>query len=168
MSSQPENNFIKSIHRLLPATLYREKMHNMYRGGTPDVWYSGEQDLWVEYKNIKALPARRVINPCDSNEFLSVLQQNWLRERHGEGRRVAVIIGCPGGGVILPGLKWETPLPAHEFIQQIQDKKTIAGWIVSHTTGEKHVHSIQQTDLCRSRKTSTRDRRTSDVCQLDG
>jgi hypothetical protein len=56
VSSKPETTFIQSIHRHLPKEVYREKMANPYRGGTPDVWYSGyKSDLWVEYKFIPKL-----------------------------------------------------------------------------------------------------------------
>jgi hypothetical protein len=169
MSSQPENNFIKSIHRLLPRELHHEKMHNMYRGGTPDVWYSGiAGDLWIEYKYMKTVPVRKVIDPCNSDELLSVLQQNWLRDRYGEGRSIGVIIGCPSGGVIFTGLEWEKELPAHDFIQQLQDKKAIAQCIVETTTGVNHANSLEKGNLPTTRKVPARDRHTSDMYNADG
>ena len=74
MGRGPENRFIASIHRLLPNELHAEKMHNPYRGGTFDVWYSGNKaDIWVEYK-------------YDDN-WLSPLQAKWGRGRHAEGRK---------------------------------------------------------------------------------
>lgn len=70
-------------------------MHNMYRGGTPDVWYSGPRgDLWVEYKWIPRVPKRGTVVP-----ELSALQLDWLTKRKAEGRNVMVIVGAPGGGV---------------------------------------------------------------------
>lgn len=88
----PENRFIKRVHDRLPKAIYHEKMHNVYRGGTPDVWYSGKRgDLWVEYKwakNLKKPPA------------LSELQKKWLRSRHAEGRPVAVVLAHPHGAAI--------------------------------------------------------------------
>ena len=53
MAAGPETRFIASVHRHLPVDLHHEKMHNAYRGGTADCWYSGQKDdLWVEYKFI--------------------------------------------------------------------------------------------------------------------
>lgn len=63
-------------------------MHNPYRGGTPDVWYSGKGgDLWIEYKWGKGK--------------LSPLQFEWLTKRHEEGRNVAVCKGSAKGAVVL-------------------------------------------------------------------
>jgi hypothetical protein len=80
----------KQIH-----SAYREKMHNAYRGGTPDVWYSGPGgDLWVEYK--WSTSKKGVLVPA-----LSSLQRDWLTKRKLEGRNVAVVVGSPTGATIL-------------------------------------------------------------------
>lgn len=69
-------------------------MHNPYRGGTPDVWYSGPGgDLWIEYK-WQTWPKSNLIVP-----ELSPLQNDWLTRRRNEGRRVGVIVGTPKGAV---------------------------------------------------------------------
>lgn len=95
MAAQPEANFIQRINKAIPKEVYREKMHNPYRGGTPDVWYSGDYgDLWVEYKFISKEIKRSF------KADLSALQIKWLRSRFDEGRVVAVIVGYKGGGVI--------------------------------------------------------------------
>lgn len=65
-------------------------MHNPYRGGTPDVWYSGTQDCWIEYKWLPTQP-KKARAPA-----LSELQKKWLRDRFFEGRTVMVIVGSPG------------------------------------------------------------------------
>lgn len=104
MSTGPENRFIASIHRVLPKSIYREKMHNPYRGGTPDVWYSGERDAWIEYKWINAVPKKGVVIPA-----LSELQKKWLEDRFAEGRSVFVVVGCPLGAIIFRNpAEWET------------------------------------------------------------
>ena len=126
MSTKPETTFYTSVHKHLPTELYRMKTHNPFIGGVPDMWYSGQTgDLWVEYKFIM-LPKRdtTVIRPD-----LSGLQSDWLRERYGEGRNVAVIVGCKDGGVVMPGRIWEHNITVKYFKEIIQSRKDIADWI---------------------------------------
>lgn len=104
MSRGPENRFIDSVHRLLKGKCHFEKMHNPYRGGTADVWYSGKSgDCWVEYKWLNRVPKRGVVKPK-----LEPLQRDWLRGRWNEGRCVFVIVGCPAGAMLfLEPKNWE-------------------------------------------------------------
>lgn len=95
MSSGPENRFIKSINDKLTKDIYCEKMHNPYRGGTADVWYSGKYDAWIEYKWITSMPKKGVLIPK-----LSGLQKIWCKDRFTEGRTVFVVVGCPRGAII--------------------------------------------------------------------
>ncbi len=131
MSRKPESTFIASVHRHLPPELHREKMCNPYSSGTADVWYSGNHaDLWVEYKFIPKIPVRdnTLIVP-----ELSALQLEWLEGRHGEGRNVALIIGCPEGGVLYRNGGWRSPCQAGYFRKALKDRKTLADWIVKAT-----------------------------------
>jgi hypothetical protein len=93
-------------------------MHNPFRGGTFDDWYSGNKaDIWVEYKWGK--------NP------LSQLQVQWGRERHAEGRRVFVIQGLPdrkGGMLYSTPCQWEK-LRGGVFMT----KAEIVAWLVGLT-----------------------------------
>ena len=135
MSSGPENRFIQSIHRLLGAEVYRLKNHNPYASGIPDCWYSGNAgDLWVEYKFLT--PPKRgstIVDFCAGKDpMLSALQQEWLRARHKEGRKVGVIVGTPDGGLWYPGLTWEPPRPAAERLSGLLSKKSIASIITEH------------------------------------
>jgi hypothetical protein len=124
MSRKPETVFYTAVHRLLPRALHVEKMNNPYRGGTADMWYSGNlRDLWVEYKWLPRAPRKEFIPD------LSALQLKWLRERHGEGRNVAVIIGCPTGVMLLRDLDWESPISSN-FALTRQDA---ANWIAKET-----------------------------------
>ena len=134
--STPENTFIASVHRHLPATLYHMKNHNTYNGGIADVWYSSKTDLWVEYKFLNPLPKR------DSTEIslvhgktpmLSALQQRWLRDRWSEGRNVYVIVGCKEGGVIHQSPSaWERTHTTAEFKQLMFSRKDIAQLLANH------------------------------------
>ncbi len=110
--SGPENTFIGSVHKLLPpvSKFYRMKNHNVYNGGIADVWYSGKRDLWVEYK-FAVLPKRPgVIDLTHSTPktkpAITVLQQDWIRGRHKEGREVWVIVGFKEGGVVFTDETW--------------------------------------------------------------
>jgi hypothetical protein len=129
--TQPENSFRAGVHKHLPPELHHEKMHNPYRGGTADDWYSGpKSDLWVEYK-FEKLPARdETIVPID----LSELQKKWLAGRRAEGRNVHVIVGCAKGGVVFSNLEWLTPLTLKQFLKKILSRKDLAEWIL-HQTG---------------------------------
>lgn len=118
--SKPENSFIAGVHKYISC--YAEKMHNPYRGGTPDVWYSGQaRDLWVEYKFI-VVPKRdtTVVVPD-----LSPLQLAWLRDRASEGRNVAVVVGCKEGGVCLNQGQWEA-LSTRDFKQCLVSRRALA------------------------------------------
>ena len=117
----PENRFIQRVHKHLPKEIYREKMHNAYRGGTPDVWYSGKAaDLWVEYKWVAKMPRHGVV------PALSALQLGWLQKRVDEGRHCWVIVGVGSDGIVLEdprewtsGVK-HTPMPANDVASSIE------------------------------------------------
>jgi hypothetical protein len=108
------------------------------------VWYSGNKgDLWVEYKFLPQIPQTAIVDPL---KLLSVLQHNWLRQRHEEGRNVAVIIGCEKvGGVILRDQEWAKKFSAAQFRDRLVPRKEIAQWIVEETSevvsnGEVPIH----------------------------
>lgn len=130
----PENDFIASVHRHLPASLYRMKNHNQYNGGIADVWYSGNEDLWIEYKYI-TVPKRPgtvidLINkPPRGDAVISTIQQEWLRSRYAEGRSVGVIVGCKAGGVWFPGIEWGTTYTAEQFTAWLLTRAELAASI---------------------------------------
>ncbi len=129
MSKGPENTFISAIHRHLPASLYRIKNHNPFNSGQADVWYSGSKtDLWVEYKFV-VIPKR----PDTVIKFgLSPLQLEWLRSRYEEGRNIAVIVGSKDGGVWLPYLRWEEPMTAGKFHEELFGRIALASTIENY------------------------------------
>ena len=116
-----------SIHKHLPASIYRCKMNNPYTAGIPDVWYSGiSGDLWVEYKFIPRNPT------CGTVRFtLSELQKHWLEQRQSEGRNVAIVIGCPAGGVVVKPPTYE--LPVTSFNSLLKSRTDLAAWIRQET-----------------------------------
>ena len=125
--SKPETRYYTAVHKLLPRTVHREKMHNPYRGGTADVWYSGNlDDLWVEYKWLATLPKTA---PTCLDRLLSPLQQQWLTGRHEEGRNVVVILGTPEGAWVFEGTSWKEPLDPDIIKTQGYTKQTVAEYI---------------------------------------
>lgn len=135
--SKPETIFTDSVHKHLPLSVYRMKNNNAYCSGIPDVWYSAKKDLWVEYKFVEV--PKRDDTPVDilagKTPPLSYLQQAWLRNRHAEGRNVAVIIGSADGGVWLPGLSWESKFTALTFRNNMVDRKALARLITESVGG---------------------------------
>ena len=120
---KPETTYRLSVEKHLPRHLHREKMANPYRGGTADSWYSGpKKDLWVEYKYLRTIPQRR----STIEVGLTAMQSRWLTMRRAEGRSVAVVLGTPGGGIVITDGSWETPIPIRS---QLFDRKQIAAWI---------------------------------------
>jgi len=133
--SQPEHLFHARINRRLPRQVYAEKMHNIYRGGTPDYWYSGfKADLWVEYKWVKKLPVK-----ADVKTGLSGLQKLWLNDAWKKGRNVCVIIGAPTGCVVLQNGAWNEDISRGKFVVTEQ---AVAEWII----WEVHDPTVESTD----------------------
>lgn len=127
MAAKPETTYIGKLHKKLPKSVYRMKNHNLYTGGIPDCYYSGSKaDLWIEYKFVPKLPIKV---PLRITELLSALQTEWLKDRHSEGRNLAVIIGCPGGGILLRNREWETDIPVSHLKSLIRSNDDLAEWI---------------------------------------
>ncbi len=129
-----EHSYIRSIHRKLKIIpgLDIWKIRADGTNGVADCWYSGVAgNIWVEYKYVKTLPKRgsTIIDPTNTNKYLSKLQQEWLRKKHEHNISTAVILGCSLGGVILKGLEWQTPLLTEDFRQKIISNKAIASFI---------------------------------------
>jgi hypothetical protein len=129
--SKPETRYYSAVHKLLPSRLHREKMHNPYRGGTADVWYSGNaDDLWVEYKWLAKLPVRA---PICLERLLSPLQQQWLSGRYEEGRNVVVILATPTGAWVFEGAAWKLPLDPAAIRTGGLTKRKVAEYITKRT-----------------------------------
>jgi len=133
MAVKPETTYIGRVHKHLPKQVYRMKNNNPYMGGIPDVWYSAQAgDLWAEYKYLPKIPQRVNVRPT---ELLSKLQQEWLNDRYEEGRNVAVIIGCPSGGVLLRDKAWMNELSPLKFTSLIKSNADLATWIKEQVSG---------------------------------
>jgi len=138
--SGPETRFYTSVHRHLPpeSEFHREKMHNPYRGGTADHWYSGRKaDLWVEWKFIK-LP-KRVTTVIDltagSNPVLSVLQQQWISNRFDEGRNIWVCVGFEKGCRVFDNMAWANAYSCHSYLTDSLSRQETASKILNFCQG---------------------------------
>lgn len=124
MATKPENVFVNNIKKHLPAGVYSMKNNNPFTAGVADVWYSGVAgDIWIEYKWLPKQP-KTTFRPA-----LSQLQIKWLRERHIEGRNIAVVVGCPDGAIILRNLDWELDCSFKALVS----KQAVAQWITEET-----------------------------------
>jgi hypothetical protein len=93
----PESKFIAKVHKRLESrpgkSPHIEKMHNPYRRGHPDVFYSGDKGcMWIEYKWSK------ISNPKEKEVNLRKLgasdnQIEWMKSRSLEGRTVYLVSG---------------------------------------------------------------------------
>jgi len=89
MAAKPENVARVALNKLVPAYIHREKMGSPFSAGTPDQWYSGNHDLWIEFK----FEPQPFVRPFTLK--LSELQLLWLEGRYNEGRAVGVILLFP-------------------------------------------------------------------------
>lgn len=126
--SKPETRYYTAVNRLVPKQVHREKMHNIYRGGTADFWYSGNlDDLWVEFKYVTAVPKRAAVWV---HKELSALQLEWLSKRHAEGRNVVVILGTPYNGWVYEFKTWEShPVTLEQLTRDGLTKSQVADFI---------------------------------------
>lgn len=126
--SNPESRYTRSINDRVKPEIYAWKISDRFTSGVLDCWYSGTGgDLWAEYKWLAQVPKRAPVRPT-----LSEKQKDWMRERHAEGRNVAVIIGTPDGAVIYPGTSFENPKPASEL--EFLTRNALANWIISEVS----------------------------------
>jgi hypothetical protein len=145
VSKGPETRFYTAVHKRLDKRVYREKMHNPYHGGTPDVWYSGNaDDLWVEYKWLAKLPRSA---PVVLSRLLSPLQQRWLDQRHAEGRNVAVVLGTPEGAWIMSGKMWKLDIDPADIRAANKSKQNVAEYIERRTLLHDVLANPSHTDI---------------------
>ncbi len=138
--SGPENTFIQAVHKHLPPidTLYRMKNHNQFNGGIADCWYSGDEDLWIEWKFIIVPKRDDTLIDLHSGKkpSMSALQKEWLSRRYNEGRNVWVGIGSANGGIFLDHPNdWEKPFTAEDFRYKTLTRKEMATEIAAFVQG---------------------------------
>ena len=125
-----EHSFVKSVHRVLPSSVYRWKIHDTYTGGVPDALYCGPKGLlFVEYKWV-TLPKR----PTTLVKFgLSKLQLEWLDRFEMYGQHVMVALGHSLGVLILTEGQWHLPFTSAQVIEESVSRKRFIDGIVKVT-----------------------------------
>jgi hypothetical protein len=127
MTAKAETNFANSVHKYLTPNVYAEKMHNPYRGGTPDFYFEGiGRSVWAEYKFV-VLPKRADTYIVPN---LSALQKDWLERNRQNGGAPVVIVGCEYGGRVFSNhTQWEMGMTCGEFVAGMKKRKELAALI---------------------------------------
>ena len=132
-----EHSFARKLSKALrDRGLYVWKINANFAGGVPDMWVAGpDGDIWLELKWGR-LPIR---SSTTINLGLSEQQSRWLRDRHLQGVRVAVVWGSADGLLVLsnPSI-WSglTAKKAQTFLVPFTEALDIICRYVG--TGEKH------------------------------
>ena len=131
MARTPEATFRDSVHKYLPPQhiVYRMPNSNRYVSGVPDTYYEGDNGaLWVEWKKVPKIP--RVWVPGKKGTPTS-LQRDWLHRAHMNRVNVAVIVGCPAGGVFMRDFEWNKEWTQDEFFERVVSRKQLANYIAA-------------------------------------
>jgi hypothetical protein len=120
MARKPEATFRLGVEKYLPKGVYVQGNTTPFSSGTPDRYYEWSAGaFWVEYKYIPHVPS--IITPA-----LTELQRQWLNRARANHVRVAVIIGCPDGGVLLEDGIWNYSLDRESFMSRVQCRRALA------------------------------------------
>jgi len=128
---KPERRFRQSVTKHLKS-IYVWAINDSWHAGVPDHYYSGQNgDLWAEYKYFPTDRAKFDLTRPPKTPKLTRVQQNWLNQRHDEGREVRVIVGMPSGGVILINKEWLKPV----IVEHLLTRQEIAAEILRICNG---------------------------------
>lgn len=130
-----ETTFWQALRKKLGNRVYALKLNLRFVKGVPDCWLSGsKRDIWLELKYVKPTPP--VIRP---EKLLTTLQQDWLIQRHDEGRWVGALIGSPDGHLFFPGLSWQCEISREDFVARAVKTSEAADQLVT-LLGERVLH----------------------------
>lgn len=125
-----ERQLIDAIHRRLPMSLFRQGMTGaaMTGNGVPDYYYDGpKSDLWIEYKQLKAMPRNGVVNAL---ALVTPLQSRWLHRRSRNGQNAAICVGLPNKRAVLFTEAFDgTGLVTHAPATDARTYNEVAAWI---------------------------------------
>lgn len=126
-----ETRQFSALRKEIAGRIYYWKTHDSFTGGIPDAYMSGPlRDLWCEGKRYAQLPPVVDLTKLD---VTSVLQQDWLKARHAEGRNVSMLVFTDKQGcILLHGLEWMNPIPRDEFLARAKTRREIADDLVSY------------------------------------
>ena len=127
-----EAGYLTGLRKRLAPFIYYLKINLRFGQGVPDLFLSGsKQDLWIEAKYARTVPPTLTLT--DDRYWLSVSQQEWLVNRHNEGRNVAVLVGSPQGDMLFPGVSFQTPLSRSGYMLNAIKTKDMADKLLSIT-----------------------------------
>lgn len=160
-----ERQLIDAVHRLLPITLHRQSMTfgSLSQNGTPDYYYDTDcdtsprlliqaygdrelaylkkkrPDLWVEYKQLRAMPRSGLVGGVDAKKkgCYSPLQFKWMERRYNNClphlSNVIGIVGLPNRTAViqLTPTAWCKGSP----VSEARPLKEIALWICAWCGG---------------------------------
>lgn len=88
-----ERQLIAAVNRRIPKSIHHQSMTFGSRScnGVPDRYYDGpKSDLWVEYKQLDAMPRSEIVIGA-----YTALQLQWMERRWRHGGNVVGIVGLP-------------------------------------------------------------------------
>lgn len=98
MTQKAETTFSNLLHSKLDPSIYKEKMSNPFRKGTPDFYYESKGlILWAEHKHILKpwTIDKEPKDICKSQSWPPQLR--WLTRAHLNGQQTLVIVGIGQG-----------------------------------------------------------------------
>lgn len=111
-----ERGFKAKLRRLIKPQCHIQSVISQGEYGTPDLWLSKIEDLWLEVKYDGV--TKGAIKPK-----LSRHQLKWLNDRHREGRNVAVLVGVsPDTAILYMNGEWNAHSNNREPLQDIITK----------------------------------------------
>jgi len=127
-----EHDFIRAIHKKLPSSVYRWKIHDTFTGGIPDAFYMGPAGaVFIEYKYAKKLPARPS-TPLPIK--VSGNQLAWLNKALNCAVKPAVVIGHLNDAVIIEKNFTES-ITKEYYVNNRKNRAGVIDWIVLNTLG---------------------------------
>lgn len=101
-----ESTLVKWVKDHLPSTIHSQSMTfgSLSMNGTPDRYFDGPRgDLWVEFKQISAMPRDGLVGGVDDKKrgCYSSLQYRWMARRWERGGNVLGVIGLPDKRVVI-------------------------------------------------------------------
>jgi len=129
----PETRLIEAVNKRLPKRFHSQSLTYASQScvGTPDRYYDpeGGNDLWAEYKQLKAMPRSRIV----IGEY-SPMQIRWMTRRYNNslahGRpNIVGIVGLPNRKACIQ----QTPTEWREGspVETAMDLEDIAAWITA-------------------------------------
>jgi len=130
----PENRMIKRIAtELSKRGVYSEKTHNMYRGGTPDLYIEApnKAPAWCEAKFVDtpSLELGELYNFESAIATLTPLQEAWLRRSAKNRVRCYLLVGL---GPRTYAVAIVYPLEGLMYTGRVMDKERTVDFMINY------------------------------------